>query len=92
MRFDDGVRMNALECYYAAIENHELPATVPIRARDGSGFGLATQVTTFKGIVKAAGLVLSGDPQERAIGAIYALQNAAEAAERANEMVEAATR
>lgn len=63
--------MTAIESYYAAIERGDLPAAVPVMARDGSAHGVATVAVPVTGL--ALRMATSADWRERAAAAVLAI-------------------
>lgn len=63
--------MTAVESYYAAIHRGDLPAAVPIVARDGSAQGIATVAVPVAGMAEK--MVMSDDWRVRAAAAVLAI-------------------
>lgn len=63
--------MTAYEAFYKAIEQFNLPASIPVVTEEGD-FGLATQAIDFLENEKAFQMIFSEDKMERAKAAIYA--------------------
>lgn len=66
--------MTAYEAYYKAIEDFNLPASIPVITEDGE-LGLATQAIDFLENEKAFEMIFSEDRMKRAKAAIYACQH-----------------
>lgn len=66
--------MTAYEAYYKAIEEFNLPASVPVMSDDGDA-GLATQSLDFLDNEQAFQMIFSEDKMERAKAAVYACQH-----------------
>ena len=68
----------AIEIFYEAIENGDLPAAVPVVTIDGCKTGLAASAQDYRGVQGARDIVESSDPGERAVAALYAIQRTAD--------------
>lgn len=66
--------MTAYEAFYKAIEDFNLPASIPVVTEDGDN-GLATQAIDFLENEKAFELIFHEDRMERAKAAIYACEH-----------------
>ena len=66
--------MTAYEAYYKAIDDFNLPASVPVIDIDGR-IGLATQSIDFLKNEEAFSLLFSEDKMDRAKAAIYACEH-----------------
>ena len=66
--------MTAYEAYYKAIEQFNLPASIPVATEEGE-VGLATQAIDFLENERAFEMIFSEDRMERAKAAIYACQH-----------------
>jgi hypothetical protein len=66
--------MTAYEAFYKAVEDFNLPASIPVMTEDGE-IGLATQAIDFLENEKAFQLIFSEDKMERAKAAVYACQH-----------------
>ncbi len=64
----------AYEAYYKAIEDFNLPASVPVIDNEGR-VGLATQAIDFLNNEQAFSLLFSDDKMDRAKAAIYACEH-----------------
>lgn len=71
---DDENMMTAYEAFYRAIEEFNLPASIPVITEDGET-GLATQSIDFLENHKAFEMLFSEDKMERAKAAVYACQH-----------------
>jgi hypothetical protein len=70
----DGDFMTAYEAFYKAIEQFNLPASVPVMTDEGD-LGLATQSLDFLENEQAFQMIFSEDKMERAKAAIYACEH-----------------
>lgn len=68
----------AIEIFYEAIENGDLPAAVPVVTIDGSKVGLAASAQGYRDTEGARAIVESPNPAERAVAALYAIQRTAD--------------
>ena len=66
--------MTAYEAYYKAIEQFNLPASIPVVSEEGDA-GLATQSLDFLENEQAFQMIFSEDKMERAKAAIYACEH-----------------
>lgn len=66
--------MTAYEAFYKAVEQFNLPASIPVINEDGMS-GLATQSLDFLENEKAFRMIFSEDRMERAKAAIYACEH-----------------
>lgn len=66
--------LTAYEAFYQAIEEFNLPASIPVVTDEGD-LGLATQAIDFLENEKAFEMLFSEDRMERAKAAIYACQH-----------------
>lgn len=70
----DGDFMTAYEAFYHAVEQFNLPASIPVMTEDGEP-GLATQSLDFLENEEAFQMIFSEDRMERAKAAIYACEH-----------------
>jgi hypothetical protein len=68
------MEITAYEAYYKAIEQFNLPASIPVINEDGD-IGLATQSIDFLENEEAFQMIFSEDKMERAKAAIYACEH-----------------
>lgn len=65
--------MAAFDTFYELLCEGDLPVAIPVFNEDGSS-GLAASGMVFKNNKEAQSIVLSADPRERAIAALYAIE------------------
>lgn len=66
--------MTAYEAFYKAVEQFNLPVSIPVVTEDGEP-GLATQSLDFLENEKAFHMIFSDDRMERAKAAVYACEH-----------------
>lgn len=81
--------MTAYESFYAFAAEGVLPTAVPVMSPDGTQTGLCSGAVEFMGLPEAEGIVLSNDPRERAVAALYGLWQTAVRAHQSGAVVRA---